>query len=103
MPDGGGESLVTLRERIACTVDEIAARHRGQQVVLVAHGGVGWTCCTAWPRLGPAGAAHLAATNAAINRLLWTGGNGPTLVGWADTQHLEQHSRDEISLPDALV
>ena len=26
VPDGGGESLVTLRERIACTVDEIAAR-----------------------------------------------------------------------------
>ncbi len=32
--------------------------------------------------------------NAAINRLLWTE-DGLTLVGWADTQHLEDAARDE--------
>ncbi|MGD9551446.1 MAG: histidine phosphatase family protein, partial [Burkholderiaceae bacterium] len=32
--------------------------------------------------------------NAAINRLLWTP-QGLTLVGWADTQHLEGAARDE--------
>ena len=40
VPDGGGESLDMLRERIAVTVDGIAARHAGEQIVLVAHGGV---------------------------------------------------------------
>jgi probable phosphoglycerate mutase len=35
-------------------------------------------------------------TNAAINRLLWTDSSGLTLVGWADTQHLDNASRDEI-------
>jgi len=33
-------------------------------------------------------------SNAAINRLLWTEG-GLTLVGWADTQHLDGAARDE--------
>ena len=32
--------------------------------------------------------------NASINRLLWTP-QGLTLVGWADTQHLDTGSRDE--------
>ena len=96
MPDGGGESLVTLRERIACTVDEIAARHCGQQVVLVAHGGVMDVLYRLATRLDLQAPRTWQLTNAAINRLLWTGGNGLTLVGWADTQHLEQHSRDEI-------
>ena len=35
-------------------------------------------------------------TNAAINRLLWTGDNGLTLVGWADEQHLDS-ALDESS------
>ena len=34
--------------------------------------------------------------NASINRLLWTGGNGLTLVGWADEQHLDS-ALDESS------
>ncbi|MBS0392960.1 MAG: histidine phosphatase family protein [Proteobacteria bacterium] len=96
VPDGGGESLVTLRERIACTVDEIADRHRGQQIVLVAHGGVMDMLYRLATRLDLQAPRTWQLTNAAINRLLWTGDNGLTLVGWADTQHLEHNSRDEI-------
>jgi probable phosphoglycerate mutase len=33
-------------------------------------------------------------TNTAINRLLWTP-ESVTLVGWADTSHLGEDSRDE--------
>ena len=32
--------------------------------------------------------------NAAINRLLWTS-EGFTLVGWADTQHLDDEALDD--------
>ncbi|MHA7600536.1 histidine phosphatase family protein [Alicycliphilus sp. T452] len=96
VPDGGGESLLMLRERIAATVDAIAARHPGQQIVLVAHGGVMDVLYRLATRLDLQAPRTWQLTNAAINRLLWTGGNGLTLVGWADTQHLEQHSRDEI-------
>ncbi|NBT56848.1 MAG: histidine phosphatase family protein [Betaproteobacteria bacterium] len=35
-----GESLAELRDRIRHTVDELASAHVGQQIVLVAHGGV---------------------------------------------------------------
>ena len=36
----GGESLLVLRERIAGTAQALAERHMGEQIVLVAHGGV---------------------------------------------------------------
>ncbi len=96
VPEGGGESLTMLRERIACTVDEIAARHRGQQIVLVAHGGVMDVLYRLATRLDLQAPRTWQLTNAAINRLLWTGDNGLTLVGWADTQHLDDHGRDEL-------
>lgn len=96
VPDGGGESLDMLRERIAVTVDGIAARHAGEQIVLVAHGGVMDVLYRLATRLDLQAPRTWQLTNAAINRLLWTEGNGLTLVGWADTQHLENASRDEI-------
>ncbi|MDU7587539.1 MAG: histidine phosphatase family protein, partial [Acidovorax sp.] len=96
VPDGGGESLDMLRERIAVTVDGIAARHAGEQILLVAHGGVMDVLYRLATRLDLQAPRTWQLTNAAINRLLWTEGNGLTLVGWADTQHLENASRDEI-------
>jgi 2,3-bisphosphoglycerate-dependent phosphoglycerate mutase len=92
----GGESLVQIRERIAHTLQEIAARHLGEQIVLVAHGGVLdqlYRAATGQdlqaPRTWQLG-------NTAINRLLWTP-QGLTLVGWADTLHLDNASLDEIN------
>ena len=92
----GGESLTELRERITRTASELAAQHLGQQIVLVAHGGVMdvlYRAATGQdlqaPRTWDLG-------NAAINRLLWTP-NGFTLVGWSDTRHLEDDTLDEIS------
>jgi len=92
----GGESLTDLRERITRTASELAARHVGEQIVLVAHGGVMdvlYRAATGQelqaPRTWDLG-------NAAINRLLWTPG-GFTLVGWSDTRHLDDDALDETS------
>jgi probable phosphoglycerate mutase len=92
----GGETLVQLRERIAGAVATLAAQHLGQQIVLVAHGGVMdmlYRLATSQdigaPRTWELG-------NAAINRLLWTP-DALTLVGWADTRHLEDETLDESS------
>jgi len=92
----GGESLIDLRERITRTASELAARHLGEQIVLVAHGGVMdvlYRAATGQelqaPRTWDLG-------NAAINRLLWTP-NGFTLVGWSDTRHLDDDALDEMS------
>jgi probable phosphoglycerate mutase len=93
----GGESLQDLRQRIVAAASELGQRHLGEQIVLVAHGGVldvlyrvatGQDLQT--PRTWNLG-------NATINRLLWTP-EGLTLVGWADTRHLEDDEElDETS------
>ena len=95
----GGESLTALRERIANCVDELASQHLGEQIVLVAHGGV----MDALYRLATQQAIDAPRTwhlgNAAINRLLWTP-QGLSLVGWGDVSHFDEaHSapRDETT------
>jgi 2,3-bisphosphoglycerate-dependent phosphoglycerate mutase len=92
----GGETPTVLLDRVKRTVDEIAAQHRGEHIVLVAHGGV----MDMLYRLATRQELHAPRTwelaNAAINRLLWTQ-DGLTLVGWADTQHLSDDARDETT------
>src|SRR5690349_16617745 len=39
-PPEGGESLLELRARVTKTMQALAARHPGEQIVVVAHGGV---------------------------------------------------------------
>jgi probable phosphoglycerate mutase len=95
-PPGGGESLVTLRERILKTVDELAAQHKGQQIVLVAHGGVLDVLYRAATRLTLQAPRTWQLTNTAVNRLLWTP-EGLSLVGWGDTSHLEALGKDEAT------
>jgi probable phosphoglycerate mutase len=92
----GGETPLQLRARVAATVHALAAPHMGEQIVLVAHGGVMdmlYRLATqqevGTPRTWELG-------NAAINRLLWTP-DGLTLVGWSDTRHLEDSTLDETS------
>ena len=84
----GGESLAELRDRIRGTVDELALAHVGQQIVLVAHGGV----LDALYRLATGQTIQAPRSwqlgNATINRLLWTP-EGLSLVGWSDARHLE--------------
>ncbi|OYU43526.1 MAG: histidine phosphatase family protein [Burkholderiales bacterium PBB4] len=92
----GGESLVQLRARIQRTVDELASRHMGEHIVLVAHGGVMDALYRLATQLDLSAPRSWALGNATINRLLWTP-DGLTLVGWADDQHLA----DTSSAPSA--
>jgi 2,3-bisphosphoglycerate-dependent phosphoglycerate mutase len=96
-PPEGGESLIALRERIVATVDELAARHPCQQVVMVAHGGVLDILYRAATRLELQAPRTWLLTNTAVNRLLWTP-QGLSLVGWGDTTHLDTLAKDESSL-----
>ena len=93
-PDGG-ETPTQVLERVAHTVNEIAARHLGQQIVLVSHGGV----MDMLYRLATQQTVSATRTwdlgNAAINRLLWTP-DALTLVGWADVRHLDAAGLDEF-------
>lgn len=90
----GGETLTDLDQRVQAVTRSIAERHLGAQIVLVAHGGV----LDMLYRLATRQTVDLPRTwtlgNASINRLLWTR-EGLNLVGWSDTRHLEQNTRDE--------
>jgi probable phosphoglycerate mutase len=92
----GGESLLTFRERITGTAVRLAARHTGELVVMVAHGGVMDVLYRAATRQDLQAPRTWALANAAINRLLWTP-QGFTLVGWADTGHLSGGVLDETT------
>jgi probable phosphoglycerate mutase len=93
-PPEGGESLLQLRERVTKTLTDLAARHPGEQIVVVAHGGV----LDALYRVATGQEVNSPRTwelpNGAINRLLWTP-EGFTLIGWSDTQHLDDEPADD--------
>lgn len=94
-PGGTGESLAALQRRVTRTVDQLAARHGGELIVLVAHGGVMDMLYRLATHLDLQAPRSWPLANAAINRLLWTRENGLALVAWADTRHLEGDARDE--------
>lgn len=84
----GGESLLQLQTRVVNSVTELAARHLGEQILMVMHGGVLDILYRAATRLDLQAPRSWELPNTAINRLLWSP-EGLSLVGWADTQHLQ--------------
>jgi len=90
----GGESLVALRERVLEAASRLAARHPGELIALVGHGGVMDVLYRAATRQAIDAPRTWALGNAAINRLMWTP-EGFSLVGWSDVQHLESDSLDD--------
>ncbi len=93
----GGESLQELHQRIELAVSSLAERHPGEQIVLVAHGGVLDILYRLATRQNLQTPRSWNLGNATINRLLWTP-EGMSLVGWADTRHLEDdEALDETS------
>jgi len=92
----GGESLTQLHQRIVQATSALAQRHTGEQIVLVAHGGVMDVLYRTATGQDIQATRSWNLGNATINRLLWTP-QGLTLVGWADTRHLEDAILDEAS------
>ena len=90
----GGESLLALRSRVVAAAERLAAQHPGELIALVGHGGVMDVLYRAATRLDLQAPRTWALGNTAINRLLWSP-QGFTLVGWADTQHLDDDARDD--------
>ena len=92
----GGESLVALRARVVEAAQRLAALHPGEQIALIGHGGVMDVLYRAATRLDIQAPRTWTLGNAAINRLMWTP-EGFTLVGWADTHHLDDDVLDEAA------
>ena len=90
----GGETLQRFFDRCVATATTLAARHPGEAIALVAHGGVLDCLYRAAARVELRAPRTWQLGNAAINRLLYTP-RGFMLVGWADTQHLDDLVLDE--------
>jgi 2,3-bisphosphoglycerate-dependent phosphoglycerate mutase len=90
----GGESLTMFRDRILAASQALTARHPGEQIALVAHGGVMDVLYRAATGQGIQAPRTWSLGNAVINRLLWSP-TAFTLVGWNDMQHLEDVAMNE--------
>lgn len=84
----GGESLLQFDARCRATVRRLAARHAGQAIALVTHGGVLDLLYRAATHLALDAPRSWPLGNAAVHRLLATA-EGLSLVGWNDTAHLD--------------
>ena len=93
-PPGGGESLLGMQQRVMATVNALAQLHPGQQIAVVAHGGVLDLLYRAATQQSLQAPRSWSLGNAAINRLLWTP-QSLTLVGWGDDAHLSGPVLDE--------
>lgn len=82
-----GESLRVFSERVLAEVRTLAARHAGQNLLLVTHGGVLDCLYRAALGLDLQAPRSWRLGNAAINRLMMTG-DQLHLVGWAYEGHL---------------
>ncbi len=85
--DGGGESLGGLAARVRAALEDIAARHAGESVVVVTHGGV----LDIAHRLATGKPLELVRDfpipNAALNWIEHRAGSWQ-LLAWADESHL---------------
>jgi probable phosphoglycerate mutase len=90
----GGESLQVFVARAVEAMAAIAARHRGQHIVVVTHGGVLDALYRASARIAIDAPRTWQLANASINRVLH-GDHGFTLVGWNDGLHLEGDALEE--------
>jgi probable phosphoglycerate mutase len=91
----GGETLAGFYERCVATATRLAAAHPGRTLLLVTHGGVLDCLYRAASRIALNAPRTWELANTGVNRLLYTP-EGFTLVGWGDTQHLN----DDIALDE---
>lgn len=92
---GQGETLQAFYERIAASLQEVAARHVGETIVVVAHGGV-LDAINRFVRQQPLQTPrdfHI--PNAGLNWLA-VDGDGWRIDAWALTDHLSEGSLDEL-------
>jgi len=84
---GGGESLLALRARVLAQMQMLAARHAGQKVVAVTHGGVLDSIYRIASGLAADAPRRFELNNASINRIGWDGEQF-SVLDWGDVSHL---------------
>lgn len=94
---GEGETLVAFSERISHRLQQVAAAHHGQTVVIVAHGGV-LDVVNRFVRQMPLHTPRdFDIPNAGLNWLSFDG-HAWEIDDWADTRHLDGAALDELAI-----
>ncbi|MFQ1064983.1 histidine phosphatase family protein [Bordetella trematum] len=91
----GGETLGQFQSRILSTVEDLAARHAGQRILVVTHGGaldIIWRRASGVALNGP---REVPLLNVSINRVAvarpdWR------ILGWGDVAHVQQPAGDDV-------
>ncbi len=86
---GGGETLLSLHERVEAALRELARRHEGETVVVVTHGGVLDSAFRVATGLALEAPRTHELLNASLNRIAWQDGSF-ALLSWADAAHLAE-------------
>jgi probable phosphoglycerate mutase len=88
----GGDMLSTFYERAAQTINELVARHRGQSIAIIAHGGVISGYLSLLLRGRGSNRLALRLRNGAICHLRWQDDAQPQMLAFNDTTHLREQS-----------
>jgi probable phosphoglycerate mutase len=84
----GGERLCDFYDRCVAAFTRLSEAHPGGAIAVVSHGGVLDCLYRAATQLGLQAPRTWSVANTSVNRVLYTG-EGFTLTGWGDVQHLE--------------
>ncbi|GAP62180.1 probable phosphoglycerate mutase [Ardenticatena maritima] len=101
-PRGGGESYVQMQTRIVAAINEYAARHPGERILVVSHGGVLRTYLAHVLHLPLEHAWRLHLGNTGISRVVFktrpsTAGMTPgMLMCLNDMAHLEPEEKEHV-------
>ncbi|MBZ0119791.1 MAG: histidine phosphatase family protein, partial [Sandaracinaceae bacterium] len=88
LPIGGGESMQGFEARVDALFDDLAARHRGRQILLVTHGGLVRVVLTRALELRGRPPALIGALNTSLTTIEWTQ-DGPRVAVFNDTAHVD--------------
>ncbi|HBI82822.1 histidine phosphatase family protein [Orrella sp. NBD-18] len=91
-----GESLGTFHRRVVKALDNIAAKHVGQRVMVVSHGGAMDIIWRHASQVDLRAARQTPMQNASINRIE-VSPNGWRIIDWGDVSHLSRESDDDVT------
>jgi len=90
-----GESLQQFYDRVITGIKQIAKRHLGQTILIVAHGGVLDCIYREAAKVDISEKRKIELLNTSLNRLVFDGENFE-ILSWGDISHLDNDALDEI-------
>lgn len=98
-PDGvipEGETLGTFHRRVVQAINDIAARHRGQRVMVVSHGGAMDIIWRHASQVSLQAERQTPIVNTSVNRIS-VSEEGWKIIHWGDVSHLDRSSLDDVT------